>query len=90
MMMRVLLAAAWSLLASAALGDSAKEFAKSGFFVHVHDGRLWVLREGDKDIAVVSKNEEPKVVITRIGVGPKGMTVKSNDGKVIDEYLAKK
>jgi hypothetical protein len=89
-MKRILVAMVSILLASAALADPGEEFAKPGFFTHVHDGRLWVLKEGDKDIAVVSKNQEPKVVITRIGVGPKGMTVKSNDGKVIDEYLAKK
>jgi hypothetical protein len=88
--MRVLLAAAAILIGSVALADPGKEFAKPGFFTHVHDGRLWVLKEGDKDISIVSNNQEPKVVITRIGVGPKGMTVKSNDGKVIDEYLAKK
>jgi hypothetical protein len=89
-MRRILVAMMGMLLASAAAADPAKEFAKPGFFTLVHEGRLWVLKEGDKDIAVVSKHQEPKVVITRIGVGPKGMTVKSNDAKVIDEYLAKK
>lgn len=83
---------ALSLISGAYAADSShggKEFAKPGFYTHVHDGRLWVLKEGDKDIELVSKNKEPKVVITRIGVGPNGMTVKSNDGTVIDEYLAK-
>lgn len=71
-------------------GHGDKDVAdKKGFYTHVHDGRLWVLKEGDKDIELVSKNKEPKVVVTRIAAGPKGMTVKSNDAKVIDAYLAK-
>ena len=75
-------------LAACASGGSSH--GKPGFYTHVHDGRLWVLKEGDKDIAVVSKNQEPKVVITRIGEGPNGMTIKSNDAKVIDAYLSAK
>jgi len=75
-------------LAACAMGGS--EYSKPGFYTHVHDGRLWVLKANDQDVAVVAKNQEPKVVVTRIGEGPKGMTIKSNDGKVIDEYLAAK
>lgn len=85
-----LIASSLMLGACATGGDSGKDtIAKKGFYTHIHDGRLWVLKEGDKDIEVVSKNKEPKVVVTRIAAGPKGMTVKSNDAKVIDEYLAK-
>ncbi|MFN4166280.1 MAG: hypothetical protein ACK4GK_17020 [Ferrovibrio sp.] len=75
-------------LAACASGGSS--YAKPGFYTHVHDGRLWVLKAGDKDIDVVSKNQEPKVVVTRIGEGPNGMTVKSNDAKVIEDYLKAK
>ena len=89
-MKRVALVVAGLLAATGAFADTAKQFAKPGFFTHVHDGRLWVLKEGDKDIALVSANKEPKVVVIRIGAGPNRMTIKSNDGKVIDEYLAKK
>jgi hypothetical protein len=89
-MKRAALVVAGLVFATAALADTAKKFAKPGFFTHVHDGRLWVLKEGDKDIALVSKNKEPKVVVTRIGAGPDRMTIKSNDGKVIDDYLSKK
>lgn len=78
---------AGSLVACAAGGSS---YSKPGFYTHVHDGRLWVLKAGDKDIDIVSKNQEPKVVVTRIGEGPNGMTIKSNDGKVLDAYLAAK
>ena len=80
------------MLGACATGGSHGDkdaISKKGFYTHVHDGRLWVLKEGDKDIELVSKDKEPKVVVTRIAAGPKGMTVKSNDAKVIDEYLAK-
>ncbi|MFN3986058.1 MAG: hypothetical protein ACK4KV_11235 [Rhodocyclaceae bacterium] len=65
-------------------------YAKKGFYTHVHDGRLWVLKEGDKDIELVSKNKEPKEVVTRIAAGPNNMTVKSNKPEVIDAYLGAK
>lgn len=78
---------AGSLAACASGGPS---YSKPGFYTHVHDGRLWVLKEGDKDISVVAKNQEPKVVVTRIGEGPNGMTVKSNDAQTLDAYLKAK
>lgn len=88
--MRMTLVAAATLLAglAACAGETKDTYAKTGFYTHVHDGRLWVLKAGDKDVALVSKNQEPKVVVTRIGAGPNRMTIKSNDAKVIDEYLA--
>ncbi len=82
-------AASMAVLASCAM-EPKDPYAKTGFYTHVHDGRLWVLKAGDKEIDLVSKNQEPKVVITRIGAGPNRMTVKSNDAKVIDDYLAAK
>jgi hypothetical protein len=85
--------AATSLTTACATNSAAPVHAspsKPGFFTHVHDGRLWVLKEGDKDIELVSKNKEPKVVVTRIAAGPNNMTVKSNSAEVIDAYLASK
>lgn len=83
------LAASALLLNVPAFADNhGKDFAKKGFFTHVHDGRLWVLPEGDKDIELVSKNQEPKEVTTRIAAGPNNMTIKSNKPEVIDAYLA--
>ncbi|MFN4278009.1 MAG: hypothetical protein ACK4FJ_17070 [Ferrovibrio sp.] len=76
--------------AVAACASGGSSYAKPGFYTHVHDGRLWVLKSGDKEIDLVSKNQEPKVVVTRIGEGPNGMTIKSNDGKVIEDYLKAK
>ncbi|MDX5363537.1 MAG: hypothetical protein LPJ91_05220 [Pseudazoarcus pumilus] len=83
------LAAALALGACATSGGGKDAYAKKGFYTHVHDNRLWVLKEGDKDVALVSQNKEPKVVVTRIAAGPNRMTVKSNDPAVIDAYLAK-
>jgi hypothetical protein len=83
--------ASTTLLGACATGTTtaaAPSHGKTGYYTHVHDGRLWVLKEGDKDIALVSNNKEPKVVITRIAAGPNNMTVKSNSAEVIDAYLA--
>ncbi len=76
--------------ATSSADKAAVSFDKKGFYTHVHDGRLWVLKEGDKDIELVSKNREPKEVVTRIAAGPNNMTVKSNKAEVIDAYLAAK
>jgi hypothetical protein len=83
------LVSSFFLGACATAGSDKDPYAKSGFYTHVHDNRLWVLKEGDKDIDLVSKNKEPKVVVTRIAAGPKNITVKSNDAAVIDAYLAR-
>jgi hypothetical protein len=63
---------------------------KPGFYTEVRDGRLWVFREGSKNLEEFKKQGEPAHQVTRIGVGPNGMTIKSSDAKVIDEYLAAK
>ena len=83
------MASTFALGACATSGGDQAPYAKAGYYTHVHDNRLWVLKEGDKDIDLVSQNKEPKVVVTRIAAGPNNMTVKSNDAAVIDAYLAK-
>jgi hypothetical protein len=54
----------------------------------VRDGRLWVFREGSKELEEFKKQGEPAHQVTRVGAGPKGMTIKSADAKVIEDYLA--
>ena len=76
--------------ATSAPSSPAASIAKPGYFTHIHDGRLWVLKEGDKDIEKVSKSQEPKVIVTRIAAGPNNMTIKSNSAEAIDAYLAAK
>ena len=53
--------------------------SKPGFVVEVDDGRLWVMREGQK--------KEEKCV-TRIGAGPRGVTVRAPDAETLNAYLA--
>jgi hypothetical protein len=65
----------------------ASPYDKPGFVTKEDHGRLWVFREDSKDWETFQQHGEPVKQVTKIGVGPKGMTVKSSDGKVIDEYL---
>jgi hypothetical protein len=62
--------------------------SKPGFYTEVKDGRLWVFRDGSKELAEFKQHGEPARQVTRIGGGPNGMTIKSSDAKVIDEYMA--
>ncbi len=72
------------------VGGQAAGYDKQGYATKVEDGRLWVFPAGSKDYADFAKGVEPKVIVTRIGAGPNGMTIRSNDPKVIDGYLAAK
>lgn len=65
-------------------------YSKPGFYTEVKDGRLWVFEEGSKALAEFKKSGEPAKQYTKIGAGPDGMTIKSDDAKVIDKYLAAK
>ena len=67
---------------------SAQSLSKPGFYTEIREGRLWVLREGSKDLDDFKKYGEPAHQVTRVGGGPKGMTIKSSDAQVIDDYLA--
>lgn len=63
-------------------------YDKTGFYTEVKDGRLWVFEEGSKALAEFKKSGEPAKQYTKIGAGPNGMTIKSDDAKTIDKYLA--
>jgi hypothetical protein len=53
--------------------------AKPGFHVEVtEDGRLWVLKRGQ---------EKTAKHVTRIGAGPRNMTVKASDRATLEAYL---
>jgi hypothetical protein len=67
----------------------APEYAKAGFVTFLEDGRLWILKEGSKDLADFQKNGELAKFVVIPGGGPKGMTVKSPDKEIIEEYMAK-
>jgi hypothetical protein len=69
---------------------TAPPLQKPGFYTEVRDGRLWVFREGSKELEEFKKHGEPARQVTRIGGGPNGMTIKSSDAEVIDAYLVAK
>lgn len=69
---------------------SAQSLNKPGFYTEVRDGRLWVLREASKELEDFKKHGELAHQVTRVGAGPNGMTIKSSDAKVIDDYMAAK
>jgi hypothetical protein len=51
------------------------------------EGRLWVFKDGSKDLAEFLKTGEPAKQVTRPAAGPGGITLKSSDSATIDEYL---
>lgn len=69
---------------------AAASHDKPGFKTIVEDGRLWVFREGSKELAEFEKHGEPAKMVTRIGAGPNGMTIRSDSADTIDAYLAAK
>lgn len=73
-----------SLFASATF---ASQYDKPGFVTEVEDGRLWVFREGSKELEEFKKTGEPAKQFTDIGTGPEGMTVKSADEATLKDYL---
>ena len=58
-----------------------------GFSTHLEDGRIWVFTPGSEAETMFLKVGEPAKSVTRIGVGPMGKSVRSDDGAVIDAYL---
>jgi hypothetical protein len=82
------IAAAIGLVLLAACATTS--VSKPGFYTQVKEGRLWVFREGSKELEEFKKHGEPAKQVTRIGAGPNGMTIRSSDASVIDAYLAAK
>lgn len=69
---------------------SKYNFSKPGFVTKVVEGRLWVFKAGDKNLAAFEKDGElAKHVIVPAG-GPHGITVKAPDKQTIDEYMSAK
>jgi hypothetical protein len=59
---------------------------KPGFVTHVVDGRLWVFHAGSKDLETFESGGELAKHVTRVGVGPAGMTIKAPDSETIVDY----
>jgi len=66
----------------------SSEFDKAGFVTKVDEGRLWVLKKDSKEVAEFVKHGELVKSVTKIGVGPNRMTVRSSDAATLDAYLA--
>lgn len=80
-----------TLVASlSAIALAAGPHDKPGFYTQIEDGRLWVFKEGSKELEQFKAHGEPDVNVSRIGDGPEGMTLKAPTQDVLDAYLAEK
>ncbi|MHC4810793.1 MAG: hypothetical protein ACYTEV_10575 [Planctomycetota bacterium] len=59
---------------------------RSGFEVFPEDGRLWVFDAGSEAAESFRTAGEPAKSITRIGAGPRGMSLRSDRPEVLDRY----
>lgn len=73
-------------------GDQAKDavYAKPGFHTQIEDGRLWVFREGAKELEDFNAKGELAKHVIRPAAGPGGITLKAPDAETITLYLAGK
>ena len=72
------------------MSKEAASFDKAGFVTAVKEGRLWVFKQGAKELEEFNKNGELAKMVTRVGAGPNNMTVRGPDAATIDAYLAAK
>ncbi|MCR9247027.1 MAG: hypothetical protein NXI31_18495 [bacterium] len=62
-------------------------FDRPGFIVREFDGRLYVFPAAAPEAAGFEDSAVLRHSVTRIGVGPQGMTVRAPDRETIDAYL---
>jgi uncharacterized protein (TIGR03000 family) len=58
-----------------------------GFVTFVEGDKLWVFKEGSKEIDQFKKDKKLEKPVTRAGEGPDKMTVNAVDAATIDAYL---
>ncbi len=75
------------LISAFPLAAFSSQYDRPGFETEIEDGRLWVFREGSKELEEFKKTGEPAVQFNNIGAGPDGMTVKSPSEETLNEYL---
>lgn len=68
--------------------DQLTSYQKPGFVVKIQEGRLWVFREGSKELQDFEKHGELAKHVTKPGAGPDKMTIKAPDTETIDEYMS--
>ena len=59
---------------------------RAGFDVFAEDGRLWVFDTGSEAAEAFAADGEPALSITRIGAGPRGVSLRSDRPEVLDRY----
>lgn len=69
---------------------AASPYDKPGFVTQIEEGRLWVFKEGSKELEQFRQHGEPTVNVSRIGEGPEGMTLKAPSQEVLEEYADRK
>lgn len=62
--------------------------ARPGFVTRVVEGRMWVFKNGSKELAEFDKGGELAKHVTRPGAGPLGTTLKAPDNETIIEFLS--
>lgn len=69
--------------------DTINEFIslKDGFTTSLEDGRLWVFKTDSDELASFQEHGEPAKCVVRPAAGPGGLTIKSSDADVIEQYI---
>lgn len=62
-------------------------FDRPGFVARELGGRLYVFRTAAPEAAAFEESAALRQCVTRIGVGPQGMTVRAPDRETLDGYL---
>jgi hypothetical protein len=61
---------------------------KPGFVTRVDGERVWVFRDGCKELEVVAAGGELAEHVTRVGAGPLDCTLEAPDNNTLDDYIA--
>ncbi len=62
--------------------------SKPGFFLAMEDGRMWVFKEGAKELKDFQEKGELAKHVIRPAAGPGGVTLKAPDAETLDDYLS--
>jgi hypothetical protein len=65
-----------------------KVFGRAGFATWLIDGRLWVFRNPSEELIRFATAGEPAKRVTRIGAGPRDLTLVGPDAETLDAYAA--
>jgi hypothetical protein len=63
-------------------------FDRGDYLTFVRDGRLWVFEATSEGLPEFVRTGEPAKSVTAVGVGPAGMSMRSDDTDTITGYLA--